>query len=243
MHTIAPYRYSSPLEFITRFNQGYLLSEDFMQVNTLVSTFSSSSASGSNELASDAFPNLMGGYKVTVDASAFPNSHIKRSANMGSSIILGQWDITITGSFYWSPANATPLATHTNNTFLFMGLHRTSVAGQPQNAAIGFHYNQNGAGIFVAKSGASSIILPTTNLLLPENTLHSFVLNISKTTPYAELFVNNAFVVSTTSANIPTYLATTHSMNVLFEVAKLTVDAVNAACTYTADSLNIRLQR
>jgi hypothetical protein len=242
MLSIKPLAFTEISEIIKRSRLVKIYEEDFIEARYLNAISNTGAGTTENlSIATTANPFLIGGRTIILGTVAGAAS--SRINNLGRTIVPGRWQINIVGLFSWSPANATPLITHVNSTELFMGLHFLRYSGVTQTAGIGFQYNNNGAGIFVANNGATSTILPSTNLFLAQNVPHSFQLVIHQNTPKVDLFVNNDFVVSATGGNIPTYNSVSRAMNSCTDVRRVAADAVNLPVRYTLDHYAILLEQ
>jgi hypothetical protein len=195
--------YIAPSELLRRLDKQKVYEEDFLSSTFLNSLNTGAGASETASSATTVFPLLIGGKTITLSTTI--NSSWSRTAGNSRMIVPGKWQMNIVGRFGYEPGSATPLATHVNNTTLFMGLHFSRFTSLAHTAAIGFHYNDSGVGLFVANNSVTSIILPTTPLLLPVNTMHNFQIIVQQNTQQIDLYVNDNLVVSTTSANIPQY--------------------------------------
>jgi hypothetical protein len=235
-----PY-YGSASELLRRLEKQKVMEEDFINptfLNTL------NLGAGATEIAASAtsvFPYLVGG-RIAVLSTTI-NSQWSRAAGNSRIIVPGRWQINIVGRFGYEPSSVTPLATHVNNTTLFMGLHFSRFTSLAHTAAIGFHYNNSGAGIFVANNSISSIVLPSTPLLLPINTMHNFQLIVQQNFQQVDLYVNDTFVVSTTSANIPQYNNLSRAMIPSCDVIRTVADTVNLPVRYTLDGYGLSLEQ
>jgi hypothetical protein len=239
--TIPTANYGSSIELLKRLDKQKVLEEDFINPVVLNTLNLGAGATEISASATSVFPHLIGG-RIAVLSTTI-NSQWSRTAGNSRIIVPGKWQMNIVGRFAYEPGNATPLATHVNNTTLFMGLHFSRYTSLAHSAAIGFHYNDSGAGIFIANNSVSSIVLPTTPLLLPARTMHTFQIIVQQNTPQVDLYVNDTFVVSTVSPNIPQYNNVSRAMIPSCDVIKTVADTVNLPVRYTLDGYALLLEQ
>lgn len=177
-------------------------------------------------------------------SSTTANTFAARTGNIGRSFMPGQWEATFFMRFIIGAVS--PLPVPMNNSIFMAGFASTSTLPSPvtvDNASILFIHDSLGVGIRLCNGTAISTYRPASPLILTTNTLHTMRLQVYRSTPRADLYVNRVLVMSAQNVNFPAYNSVNRSMFPFIQHARVVADAVNPAPAVYVDDVAMLLTR
>lgn len=234
-------------ESIERAKNNYLYAEDnFVTTSTLVPA---NNAGGGGTSTVATLPTSIPLLDVTnclqlILSNTSANTFAARSGNIGRSFMPGQWDATLLARFIIGPATPRPVTM--NNAFFYAGFASTSTLPNPatvDNASILFVYDSLGVGLRVCNGTSISTYRPASTVNLTPGVIYKLRLQVSKSTPKAEVFIDNSLILTAENVNFPAYNNLNRSLFPFVQNGRLLADSVNPAPVMYIDDIAMLLTR